>query len=66
MMLCIIYSGAVTDELCSVEDDKPGNRLNDAKCDSSGRLWCGTMSIEPHAEDVDPGSGLYSYSAGTI
>ncbi|XP_014785746.1 regucalcin [Octopus bimaculoides] len=26
-----------------VEPDKPKNRFNDGKCDSSGRLWAGTM-----------------------
>ncbi len=29
--------------LGAVEEDKPGNNFNDAKCDSSGRLWCGTL-----------------------
>jgi sugar lactone lactonase YvrE len=33
-------------ELARVEDDRPGNRFNDCKCDPAGRLWAGTMSGE--------------------
>lgn len=32
--------------LAQVEDDRPGNRFNDCKCDPAGRLWAGTMSGE--------------------
>jgi sugar lactone lactonase YvrE len=32
--------------LASPERDKPQNRMNDGKCDSSGRFWAGTMSPE--------------------
>lgn len=28
------------------EPDKPGNRMNDAKADSHGRIWCGTMPFD--------------------
>lgn len=37
------------------EIDKPNNRFNDGKCDSSGRLWAGTMS-----KNLDTGYGEYS------
>jgi len=37
-------SGKVT-PIATPEADLPGNRFNDAKCDSSGRLLAGTMSI---------------------
>ena len=43
--------------LATVEGDNPGNRMNDAKCDSRGRLWAGTMS-----PDAAPNAGsLYRY-----
>lgn len=29
--------------LLTVEADMPDNRLNEAKCDRQGRLWCGSM-----------------------
>jgi len=37
---------------CLVETDRPGNRMNDGKCDRAGRFWAGTM-----AEDMRPGVG---------
>src|SRR4051794_30097068 len=31
--------------LAKVEDDIPGNRMNDGKCDAAGRFWAGTMAF---------------------
>jgi sugar lactone lactonase YvrE len=39
--------GVVSD----VEKDVPANRFNDAKCDTAGRFWAGTMAF-----DVTPGA----------
>lgn len=38
--------------IAAVERELPHNRLNDAKCDSAGRLWFGTMSM-----NSEPGAG---------
>lgn len=58
-MVCATESGIklVTQEgalapFSPVEEDLPGNRLNDAKCDSHGRLWVGSLAI-----DTTPGKG---------
>lgn len=43
------------------------NRMNDGKCDPSGRLWVGTMGTEPEYGHVQPESGsLFSLSNGKI
>jgi sugar lactone lactonase YvrE len=34
----------------AVEDDLPGNRMNDGYCDARGRFWAGTMSTTHQAE----------------
>ena len=31
--------------IVEVEEDRPGNRFNDGKCDPKGRLWAGTQSV---------------------
>ena len=41
------------DLIAAIEPDLPGNRLNDAKADSAGRIWAGTM---PVSADVPTGS----------
>lgn len=33
------------------EPDRPGNRMNDAKADASGRIWAGTMPITADRPD---------------
>jgi sugar lactone lactonase YvrE len=43
--------------LCTVEKDKPGNRLNDGALDPSGRLWFGTMDNG----EKDPTGSLYRF-----
>ncbi|MEG3086935.1 SMP-30/gluconolactonase/LRE family protein [Sphingomonas sp. PB4P5] len=45
--------------LLSPEPDHPGNRLNDAKVDSAGRLWFGSK----HDEDREPSGALYRLDA---
>jgi xylono-1,5-lactonase len=37
--------------IASPEPDRPGNRLNDAKADSEGAIWAGTMPVENGAPD---------------
>jgi sugar lactone lactonase YvrE len=34
------------DVIAEIESDKIGNRVNDAKCDSRGRFWVGTMAYD--------------------
>ncbi|KAJ8888250.1 hypothetical protein PR048_007737 [Dryococelus australis] len=47
--------------MASVEADKPGNRFNDGKADTTGRIWAGTMGPEPTVGDVVMYQGdLYS------
>lgn len=41
--------------ICTVEADRPGNRLNDAHVDSRGRLWFGSMNLAETA----PTGALY-------
>jgi sugar lactone lactonase YvrE len=42
----VLDEGEAVRVLALVEEDRPGNRFNDCKCDPSGRLWAGTMSGE--------------------
>ena len=65
--MLMYYPGEVVKVLTTVQEDKPGNRFNDGKCDSSGRLWCGTMGAMSAPGVLEHGEGfLYSYeSPGT-
>ena len=52
-------------KLASVEDDKPANDINDAKCDRMGRLWFGTMSVaETNPLAPKKIGSLYSFDGG--
>jgi sugar lactone lactonase YvrE len=44
-------TGALT-WIARVEDDRPSQRMNDGRCDASGRFWAGTMALDP-----SPGTG---------
>ncbi|MFD4026280.1 SMP-30/gluconolactonase/LRE family protein [Streptomyces sp. NPDC058576] len=48
--------------LAAVEADRPGNRMNDAKCDPSGRLWAGTM---PYGDERGA-AALYRYDRAGV
>ena len=49
--------------IAEVEADRTGNRMNDAKCDPSGRLWAGTMPYE--AAEVGA-AALYRYDGRSV
>ena len=38
--------------IARVEDDRPTQRMNDGRCDATGRFWAGTMAFDP-----SPGTG---------
>ena len=44
-----------------VEQDRPGNRANDVKTDSTGRAWVGTMAYDKRPRDA----ALYRVDGGT-
>ena len=49
-------------QLCDPESHLPNNRFNDAKCDSRGRLWLGSMSIS----SVPNQGSLWRYADGEV
>lgn len=52
--------GGGSEMVAHVEEDVPGNRMNDGKCDRAGRFWAGTM-----ADDMRAGAGsLYRLGPG--
>jgi L-arabinonolactonase len=53
-------SAALT-PLAKPEADKPGNRLNDGRCDYTGRLWVGSMADPP--DPARPSGTLYRFDA---
>ena len=62
--------GDRTRVLAQVEEDRPGNRFNDCKCDPSGRLWAGTMSGERAPREASlyrlaPGGEIERVLSGT-
>jgi sugar lactone lactonase YvrE len=42
---CFDPDGGTLEVLHEVEADRPGNRLNDGKCDRQGRFWVGSMDL---------------------
>ncbi len=48
----LLGPGGQAEREIPVEADLAGNRMNDAKADSAGRLWAGTMAL-----DESPGAG---------
>ena len=47
--------GKLSAPFCSPEEDRPGNRFNDGKCDRAGRFWAASM----HDGETDPSGSLY-------
>jgi L-arabinonolactonase len=48
-----------TTPLHAPERDRPGNRLNEGKCDPRGRFWCGSMNEKVR----EPTGALYRFDA---
>ena len=54
--------GKFTEMLAPIEAQNPSIRTNDAKCDSSGRMWIGTMAFDFKAG----AAALYSFESGIL
>ena len=50
------------ERLLTVEQDRPGNRLNDACLDATGRLWFGSMDDD----ETRPTGALYAWQGGVL
>lgn len=55
--------------LADPEPGKPGNRMNDAKADSAGRIWAGTMPVDADKPEgafyrLDPDGKITCVDAG--
>ena len=56
-------SGTITETVCEIEPDLPGNRANDGKLDPAGRFWIGTMSNDGSVEGA---GALYRLDGNTL
>ena len=45
----LVWSTGVVTSLITLEDEGPGKRLNDGRCDRQGRFWVGSMDDPPSA-----------------
>ncbi|XP_076319144.1 regucalcin-like isoform X2 [Tachypleus tridentatus] len=56
-----------TEILVEVDKGEKRTRFNDGKCDSTGRLWAGTMGLESSPAKVDLGQGsLFSLDPNSL
>jgi sugar lactone lactonase YvrE len=67
--VALVDGDGVVEQRWPLEADRPGNRLNDGKCDARGRLWAGTMSLtrEPGAAAlyrIEPDGAIEQVVAG--
>lgn len=68
-LLAVDEAGGTVDVIVPVEPDRPHNRMNDARCDSRGRLWSGTFSLKFERAAgtlyrIDPDLGLTAVQPG--